>query len=112
MHWIYAHLIGDYILQNDWMALNKKKKTLPALVHVVVYCVPFLFCSMSWWQIILIGVQHFFQDRTTFIIWFMRVKGSDKFAAGPCSPWSIILTDNIMHILWISFVVWLGTKFL
>lgn len=24
MHWIFAHLIGDYIFQNDWMAMNKK----------------------------------------------------------------------------------------
>ena len=25
MHWIYAHLIGDYILQNDWLAEGKKR---------------------------------------------------------------------------------------
>lgn len=25
MHWIFAHLIGDYLIQNDWMALHKKK---------------------------------------------------------------------------------------
>lgn len=109
MHWIYAHLIGDYILQNDWMALNKKKKNIPALVHTAIYCLPFLFCSLSLWQIGLIGVQHFLQDRTTFINWLMRVKGSEKFANGPCSPWSIIITDNIVHILWIAFVVWLPT---
>jgi hypothetical protein len=24
--WILAHLIGDYLLQNDWMAENKKKR--------------------------------------------------------------------------------------
>lgn len=23
MHWIFAHLIGDYLLQNDWMAKGK-----------------------------------------------------------------------------------------
>jgi len=25
---IIGHLVGDYLLQNDWMALNKKKRSL------------------------------------------------------------------------------------
>lgn len=104
MHWIFAHLIGDYILQNDWMALNKKSKNFPALVHVLTYCLPFLFCGLTWWQILLIGAQHFIQDRTNLVIQIMKFKGSEKFATGPCSPWSIIITDNILHILWIAFV--------
>ena len=107
MHWVYAHLIGDYLLQNDWMALNKKRRTIPALLHVAVYCVPFLFTGLAGWQIALIGVQHFLQDRTSFIMWFMRIKGSGQFATGPCAPWSIIVTDNIIHLLWIALVAWL-----
>jgi len=107
MHWIYAHLLGDYIFQNDWMALNKKQKTFPCLVHCFFYCLPFLFCNLIWWQILLIAIQHFIQDRTPMIIWLMKIKGSEAFATGPCSPWSIIVTDNIIHILWIAFVVWL-----
>lgn len=110
MHWIFAHLIGDYILQTDWMALNKKQKTIPALVHVLLYCAPFVFCSLEPWQILLIGIQHFIQDRTNFVIWFMKIKGSKKFASGPCAPWSIIVTDNVLHILWIGFVIWVKTK--
>ena len=27
MHWLWAHLIGDYLFQNDWQALNKKKSS-------------------------------------------------------------------------------------
>lgn len=110
MHWIFAHLIGDYLLQTDWMALNKKQHTLPAVTHTAVYCLPFLFCSFVWWQIALIGIQHFIQDRTAFIVWLMRVKGSEQFAKGPCSPWSIIVTDNIVHILWIAFVAWIPSQ--
>jgi hypothetical protein len=107
MHWSLAHMVGDYLLQNDWMALNKKRRTIPALVHVLVYLLPFLLCSLSWWQIALIGAQHFVQDRTSFINWLMRVKGSGQFATGPCAPWSIIVTDNVVHIVFIAFVVWL-----
>lgn len=104
MHWIYAHLIGDYLLQNDWMAFEKKKNSLVCLVHVTTYLTPFLFCDFHWWQLLLIGAQHFAQDRTGFIVWLMKIKGSEKFATGPCSPWSIIVTDNIIHILTIAVV--------
>ena len=104
MHWIYAHLIGAHLLQNDWMALNKKRSSWHCLVHVVVYMVPFLFTGLLWWQIALIGLQHYLQDRTQFVVWFMKVKGSEGFGTGSCAPWSVIVTDNILHILFMTAV--------
>lgn len=100
-----AHLIGDYLLQNDWMAFGKKQRSWICAVHILAYMIPFLFCGLAWWQLALIAVQHFAQDRTGFIMWLMKVKGSEKFATGPCAPWSIIVTDNVVHIVWIAFVV-------
>ena len=100
MNWIIAHLIGDYIFQNDWMAAGKKKNSWICLVHIITYLLPFLLCGLSVWQIALIGIQHFAQDRTSFIVWFMKHKGQAQFASPPRAPWSIILTDNIVHILW------------
>lgn len=111
MHWVLAHFVGDYLFQNDWMALNKKKSTLHCSVHIVCYMIPFLFCGMASWQLVLIALQHFLQDRTNFVIWFMKVKGSARFCEPPMAPWSIIVTDNILHILWIAFVVWLPELF-
>ena len=55
-------------------------------------------------EIALIGVEHFAQDRTGFVVWLMKAKGSAAFATGPCSPWSIIVTDNILHILFMAGV--------
>lgn len=106
MHWIYAHLIGDYILQNDWMAQHKKVKSINCLVHVITYMIPFLFCNMALWQLLLIGIQHYYIDRTNFVVWFMKKKGSGIFASNVCFPWSVIVIDNIIHILWMAFVVW------
>lgn len=100
-----AHLIGDYLIQNDWMALNKKNHDWICAVHVLAYMIPFLFCGLNEWQLGLIACQHFFQDRGGFIVWLMKVKGSEKFATGPCSPWSIIVTDNVVHVVWIALVV-------
>jgi hypothetical protein len=106
MHWIYAHLIGDYLIQNDWMAKGKKENSWICLFHVLAYLAPFWFCpDLSYWQIVAIGTQHFIQDRTNIILWFMRVKGSTVFATGPCGPWSIIVTDNIVHILFIALII-------
>lgn len=105
MHWIFAHLIGDYLLQNDWMAKNKKASSLVCFVHTALYIVPFLFCGLIWWQLLLIAAQHFAQDRTNFIVWLMNKKGSGEFAKPPMAPWSIIVTDNIVHILFIALLV-------
>lgn len=102
---IYAHLIGDYLLQTDKMAEGKKRSSWICLLHVLTYMIPFLWCNLSVCQFLLIGIQHFLQDHTTFIVWFMHIKGSTKFTEPPMAPWSIIVTDNIVHILWIALVV-------
>jgi hypothetical protein len=107
MHWIFAHLIGEYLIQNDWMAFNKKNKSWICAVHVITYMIPFIFCDMAWWQLLAIAVEHFAQDRTRFVTWLMRVKGSWRFATGNAAPWSIIVHDNILHILWIALIVWI-----
>jgi hypothetical protein len=49
---IVAHLVGDYVLQSDWMALEKtepgRKGWIAALVHGLVYTIPLSsFCSGS-----------------------------------------------------------------
>ena len=108
MHWIYAHLIGDYIIQNDWMAQNKKNSHLHCVVHIITYMIPFLLCNMVWWQLLLIAIQHYAIDKTKFVGWFMGIKGSSIFRDGPLSPWSWVVVDNVLHILWIAGVVWLG----
>lgn len=38
---LLCHLLGDYILQSSWMANNKTKRWIPAIVHACVYFIPF-----------------------------------------------------------------------
>ena len=104
MHWIYAHLIGDYLIQTDWMATGKKRSSWICAIHVLIYLIPFLFTPMVWWQLALIGAEHFAQDRTAFVPWLMRAKGSAAFVQPPCGPWSVIVTDNILHVLFMAGV--------
>ena len=102
--WIYAHLIGDYLLQNNWMALNKKKNSWICLVHILTYMIPFLFTSISPLGLLLIAVQHYIQDRTYMIAWFCRVTG--KFQPEISNFWGHVIVDNVVHILWMAAVAY------
>lgn len=104
MNSILAHLIGDYLIQNDWMAKGKKVSSWVCLVHVATYLTPFLLCDLAWWQLALIGAQHFGQDRTGIVKWLMDHMGKADFAKPPMAPWSIIVVDNILHVLFIALV--------
>ena len=106
MHWIYAFVIGDYIIQNDYMAQNKKKSWKHCLLHAATFMIPFLFCDLNWFVLYLIALQHYIWDRTNIVGWILEKKGSKKFL-DDFYPWSWILTDNIHHILWMAFVVYL-----
>lgn len=105
MNPIIAHLIGDYLLQTDWMAKQKKITSWACIIHVLSYMVPFLFCGLPAWALFAIGAQHFAQDRWGFVVWLMNKKGSADFAKPPMAPWSIIVTDNVLHVVFISAVV-------
>ena len=41
---VMGHLIGDYFLQNNWMALNKKKDYMVCSIHCVIYTVAVCAC--------------------------------------------------------------------
>lgn len=104
---IVGHLVGDYLLQNDWMALNKKKSSF----HCFVHCVLWTLSVMAFSSVLDIRVAtilfatHFVQDRTEIVRSWMRFVGQEKFATGPCAPWSIIVADNVWHIVTI-FALW------
>ena len=113
---LVAHAVGDYVLQSDWCANEKTKRSLAAFVHVVLYAVPFLLITMSPWAISAIMATHFAIDRwrlARFVCWaknWIGPPGSngpwrDRSSTGydPHRPpwlavWLMIITDNIMHV--------------
>lgn len=42
MEQLIAHLVGDYLLQSDWMAQHKRRSTIACLLHALLYALPFL----------------------------------------------------------------------
>lgn len=100
MNYLIGHLVGDYLLQNDFMAQNKKRSTFPCLVHVGLYTVAIaLFTGWPWWALAIVAATHFAQDRTQVIGWWMRTVGQGDFAKPPLGPWSIIVVDNVWHLV-------------
>jgi len=63
-YWLLVlHLVGDYVLQSEWMAMGKTTRTVPALAHVALYTAPFWFLMPSWPAMLIIGGTHFAIDR-------------------------------------------------
>lgn len=103
---IIGHLVGDYLLQNDWMALYKKQSDFRCAVHCAIWtaCV----CgAVGWSAPVVIGIlfaTHYAQDRTQVVAWWMDAIGQKQFRTGMCAPWSTIVVDNVWHILTIALV--------
>ena len=107
MEQIICHLIGDYWLQNDWMALNKKKNAAIALLHSFIYTLPFLFITHSFWALFVICTTHAFIDGTDLVNRLNRIKNwnfKTEDGYGEDRPvwlrvWLIIVQDNSLHLL-------------
>ncbi len=108
---LVGHLVGDYILQNDFLAQGKKRDSCICGMHVIIYTACVLLFS-GWWlhwpydppQTVLalvaaIAIPHFLIDRLGFVPWWMRLIGQEKFMGPPLGPWSIIVVDNVMHLV-------------
>jgi hypothetical protein len=104
---IVGHLVGDYLLQNDWMALNKKKPNWLGFEACVIHC--WIWASSvcvftGWWGLWApLAFTHYLQDRGSIVSWYMREIGQRKFAEPPLGPWSVIVVDNVAHILMLWF---------
>lgn len=66
---LLGHLVGDYLLQNDWMALGKSKHDgmgwLTCIVHCLLYTLAV--CTIMWqWSVmwfVIVFLSHFIIDK-------------------------------------------------
>jgi hypothetical protein len=111
---IVAHMMGDYLFQNDWMAQHKTVKDgesllatrglLNCLVHCLIYtlCVAVVGLVASPRPFGLIGlvfvfVTHVLMDRYRLATVWMKLFGQHGFKEH-MSPWSVIVVDNSIHL--------------
>jgi hypothetical protein len=123
------HVLGDYVLQSDWMASEKVKRSIAALAHVVLYTLPFLSLTQSPIALAVILGSHFIIDRwrlARYVVWaknflapkWIRVgegeatrlvrnlpweeckgNGYDPQRPAWLTTWLMIAADNLMHVL-------------
>ena len=55
---IFCHLIGDYVLQGDFIAQSKGKNIYHLIVHCFLYAIPFyLVFGFDWKLFVIIGTH-------------------------------------------------------
>lgn len=59
---IMCHLVGDYVLQSNFIASTKGKNWYHLFVHCVLYTVPFLIVFGWTWQLLIIFLTHMIID--------------------------------------------------
>jgi Protein of unknown function (DUF3307) len=115
------HFVGDYLLQNDWMAQNKTKDNLPALIHAFIYSLPF--CALLTGKhhgfnycLQIVFVTHFFIDRFRLATYWIKLMnwnwqstnfGYDNNKPAFMSIWLMIIIDNTFHIIFNSIAIYL-----
>jgi hypothetical protein len=111
---LLAHAVGDYVIQSDWMANEKTKRSLACFAHVISYALPFLLLRPSLLALAVIVGSHFVIDRwrlARYVCWAKNWPwpGSKPWAdcVGTGYPserppwlatWLLIIADNIMHV--------------
>ena len=114
---VLAHLVGDYILQSDWMASEKTKKWFPAWIHGITYGFPFIFVTQSWMALAVIVITHVVIDRyrlAKYIVWAKNFFAPRSWWRpwSECSEtgyhisrptwmavWLMIIADNTIHLV-------------
>jgi hypothetical protein len=107
---IIGHLVGDYLLQNDWMALHKKRDAFRCSVHCWLWTLSVCFFTgwWSWGVVSVLFLSHMIQDHTGIVSRWMDLIGQHQYRTGPCAPWSVIVVDNVWHIV----TLWAVWKFI
>lgn len=112
---LLLHLFGDYITQTDWMAKNKTQHWHPAIVHGVVYSLPFFLLDISALSWFVIFSSHVVIDRfrlARYVVfaknWIhdrsLKWKDCDKTGYPNDMPvwmsvWLLIIADNTLHLV-------------
>ena len=117
MQELLAHLIGDYVVQSDWMATQKTARSIAAFAHATAYTSVFLLLFGTRWEaLVVIGGTHFVIDRFRLARYVIRAKnlllappGAAPRNVNPATGypaetppwmavWLLIIVDNTMHL--------------
>ena len=76
---LLGHLAGDYLLQNEWMVMNKSKNTLKgwsaAFVHCILYtlAVCLFMWNFDWYWVLIVFLSHFPIDKFSLAEYYLKL---------------------------------------
>jgi hypothetical protein len=101
MELLVAHMMGDYFIQNTWMATNKAKHWFPCLIHCFLYALSVMaICRWCDWRLAVVFLTHYFMDRYRLASYWRKWFSGDQEL-----PW-IITADNTVHLLILWLLRW------
>ena len=110
MRQLLAHLVGDYVIQSDWMAAAKvlgsaRDSRMAAVSHAGLYTACFIPLTRNPARLALIGITHWALDRyrplPALINQKDRLLSPDGWPATPAKDvpfWLHIVVDNTVHL--------------
>lgn len=120
MSQLICHLIGDYVLQNHWMAANKVHAWVPAIIHALIYSLVFVaVLQPPWPAMAVIFGTHLIIDRFRLAKYWVEWYGvgepgrlwMNKYACAGMKQsyerqsappflavWLLIIVDNTFHL--------------
>lgn len=99
----FAHLVADWLLQNEWMVRHKEDLRHPAAwVHGVIHFTA-LWLILPWMLALLIAISHVLIDTRKPIHWWKWLVG--KTATGPQTTMVELWVDQVMHIVVLALVI-------
>ena len=114
---LLAHVVGDWLLQTEWQAMNKATNLRALLTHVVVYHLVVLGVLM--WRfgsgeplvyVVVAGlaVIHAVMDRKAPVVWFMRTMRIS--VTREPTGWLAIAVDQSLHLVWLGVATFILTR--
>ncbi len=101
---LVAHLVADWLLQNDWMATYKVSLRHPAAwVHSGIQAVC-LGLALGWQAGLALGIVHLLIDTRLPLRWWQRV--FRQTTEGPFAPHTAIWADQVLHVA--AITVWIA----
>jgi hypothetical protein len=111
---LFIHFIGDFLLQSDWMALNKGKRWDALLLHTVVYSSCFIWYGSGFvcTTFLLHGLTDAITSRVTSKLWFFHryisESGGEYYSyEGGNRHWFFVVIglDQLIHFVCLTYTL-------